>query len=248
MMGVPSAAALIGAWDPASRAPPHQRLTALLAAIEGGAMIHEDTLGGRNCRLLLLHRALVGSPLEARVTCPHCAAQSEFALPTEAIVAAPAPDPGVRVRIRLGRRTLAFRLPRMSDIEAAQRASADGQDIRRAVLERCCSAKGAIPDGAAERLARKFEALDPAANIVISIACSGCARPIAASVDVATFVARDLDRLVDGLFRDVDMIASAYGWTEQAILALAPERRRRYVAMIAAARMPARRSVAGRRA
>lgn len=247
-MAAPSAAALIGVWDPASRAPAHQRLGTLLASIEGAAAIADDTLGGRNRRLLLLQRTLVGTPLEARVVCTHCAAENEFALPTEAILGTPAPDPGAQVRIRFDRRTVAFRLPRMADIAAAHLASADDKEVARVVLERCRIGKGAIPHEAAERLAPKFEALDPAANIVVNLTCSGCAKPIAASVDPAGFVARDLDRLVEGLFRDIDMIASAYGWSEQAILALAPERRRRYVAMIAAARTQARPSLAGRRA
>jgi hypothetical protein len=243
-----SAAALIEVWNPASRGPPHQRLAKFLAVTEGAAAINDDTLGARNRRLLILHRALVGSPLDARVTCAHCAADSEFALPADAILAAPAPDPDLRVRVRSGRRTLSFRLPRMADIEAATLAQAGG-DVRHVVLERCrVGGDGAITEAAAARLAREFEALDPAANIIVNIACSGCARAIAASVDLASFIVRDLDRLADSLFRDIDMIASAYGWSEQQILALAPERRRRYVALIAAARTPARPSLAGGRA
>jgi hypothetical protein len=246
-VAAPSAIDLIGAWDSASKALPHRRLGALLAAIEGAVTIASDTLGGRNRRLLALHRTLVGTPLEARVTCTHCAAQSEFTLPVDAIMAKPEPDPQARVRVRSGRRTLAFRLPSMADIDAV-RGSSDVEAVRRALLERCRIGEGSLSEQAAEKLAAKFEALDPAANIVINIACSGCARHIAASVDVASFVARDLDRLVDGLFRDIDLIASAYGWTEQAILALPPERRRRYVALIAAGRTPVRLGVAGRRA
>jgi hypothetical protein len=53
-------------------------------------------------------------------------------------------------------------------------------------------------------------------------------------VDLATFVARDLDRVVAALYREIDTIASAYGWNESTILALPAERRRRYVAMITA--------------
>jgi hypothetical protein len=254
-MAAPSAAALIAAWEPSSRAPPHRRLGTLLAACEGAEAIAGDTLGGRNRRLLALHRALVGAPLEAQVTCAHCGAQSEFALPVDAILAAPPPDPDARVRLRCGRRTLTFRLPRMADIEAARDAAAGRQaaagredDITHAVLERCRVGAGDIPETAATKLAAKFEALDPAADVVVNIGCADCARPISASVDVASFIARELDRLVDGLFRDVDTIASAYGWSEPAILALPPARRRRYVALIAAARAAARPRLAGRSA
>jgi hypothetical protein len=62
---------------------------------------------------------------------------------------------------------------------------------------------------------------------------------------VAGFVARDLDRTLDRLYEEIHVIASAYGWDEAAILALPPERRCRYVSMIAA-RTPARARVAAR--
>ncbi len=235
-MIAPSAADLIAAWDPTSRALPHRRLSGLLIACEGAEAIAADTLGTRNQRLLRLHRALVGGALEARVTCAHCAAESEFALPADAILAAPRPAPDAVARMRCGGRTVVVRMPRMADIE-----SSSGADLRLAVIERCRIGTGpAIPDEAVAKFGRRFEALDPAANIVVNIACSGCARPIAASVDVASFVARDLDRVLDGLIRDIDVIASSYGWSELEILALPPERRRRYVAMIVARRMPAR--------
>lgn len=246
MAGI-SPATLIALWDTADRAPPHRRLTTLLGAIEGAGAIGGDTLGGRNRRLLLFHRALDGAPLVAHVKCAHCAVDNEFAIPADAILADPVPDPEARIRIRIDGRTLGFRLPRMRDIEAARDET--GADLAGPVLERCLtSGSGPIPAPAAPRLERKFEALDPAANIVVTIACSGCAKPIAASVDPASFVARDLDRIVDLLLRDIDTIASAYGWDEAAILALPPERRRRYVAMIAARRAPARPSLAGARA
>jgi hypothetical protein len=245
-MAIPSAMTLIGVWDPASRSPPHRRLGDLLASIEGSMAIAHDTLGARNRRLLALHRALIGGTIEARVTCSHCSAPSEFALPSDAILAQPVADPEARVRLRVGRRSLSFRLPRMSDIEAA-RTAPEG-DIQRVVLERCCLGEGALAGDVAARLAARFEALDPAANVVVNTTCSGCAQPIAASVDIATFVAQDLDRLVEGLFRDVDVIASAYGWSEQEILSLPPGRRRRYVALIAAARQPTRLGLAERRA
>lgn len=242
-----SPATLVALWDPAGLEPPHRRLTALLGAIEGADAIGGDTLGGRNRRLLLFHRALDGAPLEAHVKCAHCAVDNEFALPADAILAGPAPDPEARIRIRIDGRTLAFRLPRMHDIELA--CDETGADLVGAVLERCLtSGGGPIPATAALRLERKFESLDPAANIVVTISCSGCAKPIAASVDPASFVARELDRIVDLLLRDIDTIASAYGWDEAAILALPLERRRRYVAMIAARRAPARPSLAGARA
>lgn len=245
-MAAYSATQLISVWNPAGRTPAHRRLAALLAAIDGGEACRDETLGQRNRRLLLLHRALVGTPLEARVKCAHCGVDNEFTVPTDAILASLAPASDARVRIRSQGRVLSFRLPRMADIEAASNASGF-REIRRAVLEQCRidGDLDVMTDAAAERLGREFEAFDPAANIVVNLGCSGCRAALAASVDLANFVARDLDRVVDALYREIDMIASAYGWDEPTILSLPPERRRRYVSMIAT-RTQVRRKVAQR--
>jgi hypothetical protein len=123
----------------------------------------------------------------------------------------------------------------MADLEVVDRASS-AENVRRTVVERCRIVEnedeGAVPDDVVDELGVRLDALDPAANIVLTIACAGCGHTLAASVDLATFVARDLDRVVDEVFRDIDVIASVYGWDEATILALSPSRRRRYVAMI----------------
>ena len=90
-----------------------------------------------------------------------------------------------------------------------------------------------MPDEVAEQLGVRLDALDPAANIVVTIACAGCDRALAASVDLATFVARDLDRVVDDAFP-----ATSTSWrrptggTKRRFWRCRRARRRRYVTMI----------------
>lgn len=240
-MPTTSAAALFDGWDPGSRHAPHRRLKSLLAVLHGAREIAADTLGARNIRLLELHRDLVGKPLEATVTCGRCAVESEFEVPAHAILAIPTPDPAASAVVRCADQVLRFRLPRMDDIQAA----AHEPNLPRALLERCQLESGPISESAMAEAGRAFELLDPAANLVIDLVCAGCARPIAASLEIAGFVARDLDALSRALFHDVDRIAAAYGWTERDILALPPARRRRYVTMIEAASTPRVRSTRG---
>lgn len=248
MEGPPSPLRLIEAWDPDRRRGDHARLSALLQAAGGAKDLDDDTLGQRHRRLLQLHGAVVGRSMEATVACGHCGTRSEFVVPAQAILAEPPPDPGATAEIRVGRRRLTFRLPRMSDL-AAVAGLEDPEAMRGALARRCLAGRdrageGEFPEAGLEGLGQRWEALDPAANIVLNIDCAGCGRAIAASVDLAGFVARDLDRLVEGLLRDIDTIASAYGWSEAAILALTPARRARYVALIANARSPARPALA----
>jgi len=229
---------LLETWEPGARTPPHRRLSALLRAIYGPATVEDDTLGGRCCRLLLLRREWGGGKMEGVVTCERCAERSEFIVPVEEIMNAARPAPDARVQLHEQGRIFTFRLPRMSDIEAASGLT-NFDDVRQAIMRRCALDSDHPPAALADRLGARFEALDPAANIVLKTVCSGCAAPIVAAVDIATFVARDLDRIVERLLRDIDAIASAYGWSEAAIADLPPRRRRRYVAMIAEARRQA---------
>lgn len=240
-MAPESAAQLIRLWNPAGRAPAHRRLAALLSALDGADARRDDTLGARNRRLLTLHQALVGTPLEARVQCAHCGLDNEFTIPADDILALPLPADDARVQIRSDRQTLSFRLPRMTDIEAAGDASSVAQ-VRQTVLDRCRvdGDANAMTEAEADHLAREFETLDPAANVAVTISCANCGRAMTASVDLASFIVREVDQLVQGFYRDVDVIASAYGWDEPTILALPAERRRRYVKMIAARTEPRR--------
>jgi hypothetical protein len=227
-----SAARLVALWEPASGAPAHQRLEPLVAALYPGEAIEEDTLGARNRRLLALKAALGGPPLEARLRCGRCATDNSFTVPADEILACPVPDPAARVDLRAGGRRLSFRLPRMGDLKAA--ASRPGQALAHIVAQcRVGGADGPVPAAVVARLAARFEALDPAGRIVVDLACAECRAALRASVDLAEFVAVAIDRAVDGLLRDVHLLASAYCWSEDAILALPPSRRRRYLAMIA---------------
>ena len=240
-MAVPTPAQLLNLWEPDSRGTASARLAALLAAVEGPG-IDADTLGQRNRRLLQLQQDLVGGSIAAHVACAACATDNEFEVPAGAILATPEPAAGAVVAVGDGRRHYRFRLPTMRDLAGLHGG------VREAVLLRCqLTGPRAIPAAVAASIEARFEALDPAANIVVNIGCAGCCASIAATVDIGDLVACDLDRLADALLRDIDTIASTYGWDEAAVLALPATRRRRYIAMIAARRQTPR-VVTGQRA
>jgi hypothetical protein len=233
---------LLSEWNEGVSAIPHRQIGNLLATLLPDAALEQDTLGQRNRRLLQLHTALFNRTIEARVACPDCGTQNEFAVPREAMLAAKIADADAIVELPVEGGTARFRQPRLADIAA----SANDNDPKASLVGRCCL-EGATGLAAteADELAARYDALDPLANIVIETPCAQCKAAISATVELADFVASDIGRLVDGLLRDVDMIASAYSWNEAEILALPPDRRARYVGMIAARRQPTRPQLAG---
>ena len=216
---------LIDRWDTGAGQTAHRRLAALLG---DEAELADDTLGRRNRRLIALHEHWVDRPIMAHVACPQCGTANEFALPLAAMKEQDDPSPDVRANVA-GR---SFRLPTMADLAAV------GADPV-ALAQRC--AVGRHPPLAPDRLRTlgdAFEALDPLAKLAVTSHCNKCGEAVAADVDLAEFVVAELTRFVDLLLRDVDVIAGAYGWGERDILALPPERRARYVALIAGRRGP----------
>jgi hypothetical protein len=235
-------ALLLSVWNMGAGQSPHRRMGNLLASLFPALVLEQDTLGQRNRRLLQLHSGLFDRSIEARVACPECGTQNEFAIPRKDMLAAPIADADAVAVISAGGKTASFRQPRMADISIAAQ-----DDDPKAALVRLCSIDGVteLSDREARALAAHYETLDPLSNIIISTPCVQCGATISATVELADFVTKDVERLADSLLRDIDCIASAYGWTEAEILALPADRRMRYVSMIAARRQPARRQLTG---
>lgn len=243
---MPAAAAiLIARWTPKGAGRPHNRLAQLLAQFAPEAL-EADTLGLRNQRLLRFYRTLSTAALEGQARCPSCAQPAMFTVPVEAVLACAEPPDERIALVALGGGTARFRLPVMADIMGLDPAAGDA---RSQLAARCRLDEGpALDETALERLAQAFDTLDPAAEVTLALECAACHRSFAAAIDIAGFVADGLDRVVEGLFRDVDVLARAYGWSEAEILALPAARRRRYVALASAAAdgAPALRAVRAR--
>lgn len=240
-MGMPDQIDLVRHWDCDGAKPAFRRLERLLACGGAGDALCADTPGGRNRRYLVLHRELVGLTMEAQAQCPKCATLCEFPLPLDAMLASPVPAPREEAEIRHAGRTYRFRMPTMADV-AALGSWASGAEMGRAVAEMCRvgGAEEELPDGAIERLSDALDAADPLANPAFGVGCAECGLGFSASIDLASFVAREFDRLVDRLLREVHQLARAYGWSEAEILAIPPARRARYLALVARSARSAR--------
>jgi hypothetical protein len=244
----PGAADLVRLWSPAHGSPATARVRELLVALHGVG-VHRDPLGVHHQRVLALHQAAVGRAIEAVVGCAGCDIDNEFTVPVAAICALPAPAPDAAARLALAGGEARFRLPTVADLDAVAGTSY-GEGVRalaaRTRLDADPSdlATADLTELDLALLARAWEELDPAGSVQVDLACAGCGAGVAADVTVAEFVARDLDRTVEGLLRDVDVIARVYGWSEDAILGLPAERRRRYVDLAGSADRPSPRRLA----
>ncbi|MFF1867650.1 hypothetical protein [Streptomyces sp. CB03911] len=238
----PNAEEVVRLWPLAPRRPAAERAVGLLLALDGPDAL-DYPLGSRNRRLLAVHRAVVRRPVQAHVGCPACGTDNEFTLPVGRMAELPSAEAGAVARLFVDGVALTFRLPVLADLTRSggrPPAGSLGALASDTCLEPPVPHLG--PDDL-DRLADAWEALDPAGSMRVHLSCAGCEHGIAADADPAAFVARDLDLLVEGLLREIDVIAGGYGWSEEAILRLPAERRHRYVELLTEGRSRTRRLV-----
>lgn len=121
-----------------------------------------------------------------------------------------------------------FRIPTVADRLAAASAS-HPED---ALSERCVEAPE-VSRALARRLDRALSALAPSLNDLIGGSCPTCGQDVTMRFEPLGYTLAELRNAFSGIHGETHALASAYGWPEEAILALPRSRRRRYASIIA---------------
>lgn len=229
---------LLAAWELAgSQAPLQRALTLLAAAWPERAAWQHVPIGERDRHLLALYTGLFGTRIDGLATCPRCAEQLEVRFDTGQI-AAPAWTGHTAVGIEVDGYRISCRLPDSADLLAVVAAGEPAHGL----LERCIT--GAMHDGAAvapaalppvvrAALEEALRDADPQAEVSIALDCPACGHAWVMDFDVLAYLWSEIEDWAARLLRDVHDLASAYGWSEAAILALGDARRRWYLELVA---------------
>ena len=73
---------------------------------------------------------------------------------------------------------------------------------------------------------------DPMAEILVNLPCPACGFDNNPHLDIGSFLWTEMEAHAKRLLLEVHLLASAYGWTEQAILSLSGQRRAAYLEMV----------------
>ena len=215
--------------------PLDQALLALSAALPhlSHASLADWPLGRRNAALAELRRRCFGPELRSWVACPHCGERLEFELDAAEL----AKDGGEEAASRtVAVRDRKFRLPTSRDL-AAVIAETDPDRASVRLLERCCEPGG---DGVAwsvadaEEVGEQLALADPLAETRLALRCSACSHEWEESLDLASYLWAEIETRARRMLIDVHTLASAYGWSEEEILALSEPRRALYLEMVQA--------------
>jgi hypothetical protein len=222
---------LLATWESGLAAGPVHRAL-LLHSLVGDASA-EAAIGSRDRQLFALRRTLFGERLNARMSCPGCATEQEFdfdvanVLRTESHADSP-------LWVDAGEWRVLLRLPTSGDLLAA---ADDPEEARNVLLSRCVLAverhgqpvDAGLPAEVQYRVAAAAAEADPAADVLVTMACVECGQRNTMTVDIVSYLWAELDTWARSLLLDVHVLASAYGWTEPDVLALSPARRRYYL-------------------
>ncbi|MGC2637823.1 MAG: hypothetical protein WA294_11640, partial [Acidobacteriaceae bacterium] len=180
-----------------------------------------------------LRRRCFGPELRSWVACPQCGERLEFQLDAAEL----AQDSGEELwsrTVAVGDRR--FRLPTSRDL-AAVVAESDAECASVRLLELCCETPaegGAWSEADAEEVGEQLALADPLAETRLALRCSACSHEWEESLDLASYLWAEIEARARRTLIDVHTLASAYGWSEEQILALSEPRRAVYLEMVQA--------------
>ncbi|MGK6319611.1 hypothetical protein [Sphingomonas sp. DT-204] len=189
-------------------------------------------IGARDSVLAGLHAAMFGRRLELAATCPDCGARLDVSFTTDALQIESAA--GTTSIVEIGGQRFGVRPANSVDLAAV--ADIPDVEVARELLAIRClmpakgeSAPATLSEIDLGAVAAALAKVDPASDPYVSLTCFECEATWEAPIDIARILASEIEGAADALMDDIHDLALAYHWSEEAILALAPARRRAYL-------------------
>jgi hypothetical protein len=196
----------------------------------------ELPIGQRDGALVAMRAATFGPQLNLGAACPNCRARLDVSMVTDALaIEAPAPQDAPSVQV--GGRVFGVRPADSRDL-AMIAAIPDPVRAREVLARRCLVSRDGVEPPlllAPEEVSAVAEALaavDPAADPYVSLNCVACSASWDAPVDISQILAADIADAARALFAEVHELASAYHWSEAAILGMTADRRQAYLQLV----------------
>jgi len=194
---------------------------------------HDLPVGDIDLLVVWQRREHLGDTMVAEGRCANCHEPVDVRFSLAAYAAHHRPRPSRRAEpigdgwfaLRSG--TATFRLPTARDV-----LSVDGVvDARAALLTRCV--REPVPAVTARAVESAMARLAPTLRTAVSGVCPECGAGFDLEVDARELCMTELRRDAVTVYDDVNLIATAYNWSQDDILDLPSTRRRRYAATIA---------------
>ncbi len=225
-----------------------QRMLLLLGSAQpelSRALLEEMPLGQRDAQLMTLREQLFGTQIISVANCPNCGERLQITLDTRTLRVADHASPQP-ISFAHASYTVTYRLPNSADLLALTKVSAGSSQknvaaSRAFLLERCVQSVQAdgvaqtldeLPAAVLDEIAAHMAEADPQADIQFALNCPVCGQNWLAAFDIATFLWSEIGAWARRIVRQVHLLASAYGWSQNDILNLSAARRQIYLELI----------------
>lgn len=242
-MGSLGAFTLLDVWDHGRGLDPVRRALLLLEAAwpdyDRGEW-SRLTIGTRDQWLVHLRAGLFGTRFEVLADCPACGTTLETVFTAADLPSAPA-EQGPH-ELRWNGYRVGYRLPTSEDLLAVLDAEDETAPADR-IFARCIDGisrsgrKAALSDVDATLRARVEAAMaerDLLAEIDVGLTCRACAHRFQRRFDILDHLWGEIGDWAERILSEVHVLASAYGWSEDAVLRLSPARRHHYLELVSA--------------
>ena len=228
-----NASELLQVWEVGRGLPPLERVIFLLTCAgwqDAGSL----TVGQKNRALISMYEQLFSPQLACVAHCPRCSTQLEFGLSTTLLASSAEHEPQQTLTLDLQAYTLTVRQPQLRDLQIAEGRGAS-------LYERCVvearSGKETVafemlPESARLNVAEALLLDDPMLDIQLALDCPECGASWKSPLDLLAFLWQEIERWGQRMLYTIHRLASAYGWSEEEILALSAWRRNGYLDLI----------------
>jgi hypothetical protein len=244
---------LLDAWDEGKDQHPLTRgliLLSLALPESNRQQLAELTIAERNLLLLHLRELSFGGTLQGFSICSRCCARLEFAVPVAALIehlkSQLSSDP---VSWSDNGRQYQLRPVTTDDLLAALAVpgTAEAQELllKRCLtisressesegLSDCTEPSDSISPATVPAMVAKFDQLHAAAELGCTVRCTECSNSEVLDLDIAQFLWLEARSAAKRLLAEIHELAWAYGWSENSILCMSPQRRNAYMEMLSA--------------
>jgi len=245
MPGLHEARTLLAAWEGAAPLQDAARAAALVAHDGGGSVEAALDLPLATCAALAVTAYVdaFGPRAECSCTCGGCGDEMDILLDLREFADAASgagPTSEDIVAVGDGARSLTVRALTTRDLLDVARSSDPGLSLRQCCLrdesgQRLSTAElRALGDDDLAAVDAASDHLAGMASILLRMRCPGCGEGMAASVDVGGLLWERVAATAPQLLAEIATLARAFGWSEDAVLALGTTRRRAYLQLAAA--------------
>ena len=243
-----SASRLLTIWECGLNQSYVERAISLLAAANPECTANEISalaVGRRDKDLSALRAWTFGTRVTSLATCPQCGGKFEVALDSRQLFANAQIETANEARdlqISIEGFKVRIHSPNSLDLSAALSAG-DLAHGKRILFQRCVSVSDSsgcnvevedVSLSVTNAIEEAMAGSDPHAEIHLAISCGECGRQWSEIFDIVQYFWSEIHAWAVRILREIHVLASAYGWTEQDILNLSPTRRTFYLEMVGA--------------